>query len=170
MELILQSFKPKVTAICREYFLIGADFDEEGRATGEYTEKPSYYALQTLASLMRGDAKACHLPWHFERLPSRRVNGEDTTAPTVQVESFTLDDGSKALIYWNAVDLLTESYEGTVSLNVFGVSGDGVRLLDLRDGSVYILPDGMVKPIGIHGIQLRNLPITDSPLAILFRA
>ena len=28
MENILQYFKPKVTAICREYFLIGADFDD----------------------------------------------------------------------------------------------------------------------------------------------
>ncbi len=28
MESILQFFKPKVTAICREYFLLGADFDD----------------------------------------------------------------------------------------------------------------------------------------------
>lgn len=28
MELILKSFKPKVNAICREYFLIGSDFDD----------------------------------------------------------------------------------------------------------------------------------------------
>lgn len=28
MEAILKYFKPKVTAICREYFLIGADFDD----------------------------------------------------------------------------------------------------------------------------------------------
>lgn len=28
MDYILQYFKPKVTAICREYFLIGADFDD----------------------------------------------------------------------------------------------------------------------------------------------
>lgn len=28
METILKCFKPKVTAICREYFLLGADFDD----------------------------------------------------------------------------------------------------------------------------------------------
>lgn len=28
MEYILKCFKPKVTAICREYFLLGADFDD----------------------------------------------------------------------------------------------------------------------------------------------
>lgn len=153
------------------YFgVIGADFDENGRASGGYTEKPSYYALQTLASLMRGNARPCSLPWHFEKLPSRRVNGEDISDPTVQVECFTLDNGSKALIYWNAVDLLTATYEGTVSLNVFDASGEGVRLLDLKDGSVYTLPDGMVEPLGVHGVRFQNLPITDSPLALLLQA
>ena len=28
MEYILQYFKPKVTSICREYFLLGADYDD----------------------------------------------------------------------------------------------------------------------------------------------
>lgn len=47
MEYILQYFKPKVTAICREYFLLGADFDDllqEGmigvyKAVGGYDEE-----------------------------------------------------------------------------------------------------------------------------------
>ena len=152
------------------YFgVIGADFDENGRASGEYTEKPSYYALQTLASLMRGNVTSCSLPWHFEKFSSRRVNGEDISASTVQVESFVLDDGSKALIYWNSVDLLTATYEGTVSFDVFDVSEKDVRLLDLKDGSVYMLPDGMAESLGAHGVRFRNLPITDSPLALLFR-
>ena len=35
------------------YFgILGADFDEEGHATGSYTPKPSYYALQNLAALL----------------------------------------------------------------------------------------------------------------------
>ena len=127
------------------------------------------FAHRTLASLMRGNAKSCELPWHFEKQPSRRVNGEDICAPSVQVECFTLDDGSKALIYWNSVDLLTSTYEGTVSFDVFDVSEKDVSLLDLKDGSVYMLPDGMVESLGVHGVRFRNLPITDSPLALLFR-
>ncbi|MBE6702802.1 MAG: hypothetical protein E7585_05265 [Ruminococcaceae bacterium] len=151
------------------YFgVIGAQFDENGRASGEYKEKPAYYALQTLASLMRGDCEPCRLPWRFEALPSRRVNGTDCTDSTVQVETFTLDNGGKALIYWNAVDLLTATYEGTVSLQIFGVQASSIRLLDLKDGSVYTLPDTMVEDMGKGGVRLRNLPLTDCPLAILF--
>jgi len=151
------------------YFgVIGAEFDEDGRASGEYKEKPSYYALQTLASLMRGNAKSCALPWRFEALPSRRVNGEDCTDPTVQVETFSLDDGSKALIYWNAVDVLTSTYEGTVSLQVYGVSKDDVSLLDLKDGCVYSLPDTMAEAI-CGGVRLMNIPLTDSPLVLIFK-
>ena len=151
------------------YFgVIGAEFDENGRASGEYKEKPAYYALQALASLMRGNARRCHLPWCLDPQPSRRVNGTDCTAPTLQVETFTLDNGSKALIYWNAVDLLTETYEGTTSFEVFGVKADSIRLVDLKNGSIYALPEGMAEDLGLGGVRLKNLPLTDCPLALLF--
>jgi hypothetical protein len=150
------------------YFgVIGAEFDENGRASGEYKEKPAYYALQALASLMRGDCKACALPYRLEALPSRRVNGTDCTDPTVQLEGFRLDDGKRALIYWNAVDLLTATYEGTLSLQVFGVTGTP-RLLDLKDGSIYALTEEMVEDMGMGGVRLKNIPLTDCPLALLF--
>ncbi len=150
------------------YFgVIGAEFDENGRASGEYKEKPAYYALQTLASLMRGNVKRCDLPWKLEALPSRRVNGTDCTASTLQVETFALDSGKRVLIYWNAVDLLTATFEGTLSLQLYGVKADAIRLLDLRNGSIYTLPDGMIEDLGLGGVRLRNLPLTDCPLALL---
>ena len=149
------------------YFgVIGAEFDADGRSSGEYKEKPSYYALQTLASLMRGDCKPCKLPYRLEALPSRRVNGTDCTDATVQIEPFYLDDGKRALIYWNAIDLLTATYEGTLSLQLYGVTNPP-RLLDLRDGSIYALPEGMTEDLGMGGIRLKNLPLTDCPLALL---
>ena len=152
------------------YFgVLGAEFDEDGRANGEYREKPSYYALSTLASLFKGDFKPCTIPYRLESLPSKRVNGRDCTDKTVQIDAFTLDDGTKALIYWNAVDLLTSTYEGTLSLQVFGQKHDAIRLLDLRDGSIYALPDAMIEDLGFGGVRLRNLPLTDCPLAILFQ-
>ena len=151
------------------YFgVIGADFDENGRASGEYTEKPSYYALQTLAYLMRGNTRPCAFPWRSFSLPSKRVNGQDCTDSTRQGETFVLDDGRRALIYWNATDLLTATYEGTTSLEVFGVKADSVRLIDLRNGNVYALPDTMVEDLGLGGVRLKNLPLTDCPLALIF--
>ena len=151
------------------YFgVIGAEFDENGRASGEYTEKPAYYALQTLASLMRGNAKRCALPWRYAIMPSKRVNGEDCTDSTRRVETFRLDDGRKALIYWNATDLLTATYEGTISFEVFGVKAHSVRLIDLKNGNVYALPENMVEDLGFGGVHLKNLPLTDCPLALVF--
>ena len=152
------------------YFgVLGAEFDENGRASGEYKEKPAYYALSTLASLFKGDCKPCSIPYRLECLPSKRVNGKDCIDKTIQIEAFTLEDGTKALIYWNSVDLLTATYEGTISLQIFGVSADNIQLLDLRNGSLYTLPDTMVEDIGFDGVCLKNLPLTDCPLAILIK-
>lgn len=151
------------------YFgVLSAEFDENGRATGEYTKKPSYYALSALASLMRENAEPINIPYALEELPSRRMNGKDCTDPTVKVYPFKLCDGRTALIYWNAVYVLTTSYEGTASFSVFGQDISKISLVDLRDGSVYALSDEMIEDLGNGGVRLRNIPITDTPLAIVF--
>ncbi|MBQ9099213.1 MAG: beta-galactosidase [Clostridia bacterium] len=152
------------------YFgVIGAEFDENGRSSGEYKEKPSYYALSALASLFKGDFTTCRIPYRREELPSRRVNGTDCTDKTVQIEGFALENGTKVLVYWNAVDLLTTTYEGTISLQVFGQKNDSIRLLDLKDGSLYRLPEGMIEDMEHGAVRLKNLPLTDAPLVLLFQ-
>ena len=45
------------------YFgLLHADFDDEGLACGTYSPKMSYYAMQHLTALFRGDVKPTELP------------------------------------------------------------------------------------------------------------
>ena len=45
------------------YFgILGADFDENGFASGEYTPKPSYYAYQNVCSIFAEDFEVCDLP------------------------------------------------------------------------------------------------------------
>lgn len=151
------------------YFgVISADFDEDGRATGEYSEKPSYYALSTLASLFAGKAEAFRFPVAREYLPSVRVNGTDCTDNSVQDYTFRLDNGDTALVYWNAVPILTSTYEGTITYSVYGQDVENVRLVDLSTGEVYLLPDSMKNDQRNGGIRLRNLPLSDAPLMILF--
>ncbi|MBQ8357428.1 MAG: beta-galactosidase [Clostridia bacterium] len=160
----------KATYLDYGYFgVIGAEFDENGRSSGVYKEKPSYYALQALASLFQGNFEPCAIPYRREELPSRRVNGTDCADKTVQIEGFRLHDGTEALVYWNAVDLLTATYEGTLSLQVYGQKSDNIRLLDPRDGSLYTLPEAMLEDLGCGGIRLKNIPLTDCPLVILFQ-
>lgn len=151
------------------YFgVISATFDEDGRATGSYTEKPSYYALSALCSLFEGDVKPIDIPVSREVLPSRRVNGHDCDADTIRAYGYSLSDGRRALAYWNDVDILTTTYEGTVTFCLFGADKESLSLVDLRDGSIYKLPDSMVEDTGNGGLRLRNLPISDSPVALVF--
>lgn len=147
------------------YFgIIGCEFDAEGIASGSYYEKPSYFAYSALVSLLHGAVPACI---GYERLclESLRVNGCDCSADSVRIEGFDLSDGRRALVYWNSVDLLTSTYEGTLSLEIHEKL-DTVSLIDLRDGGIYELPESILEPID-GGVRLKNLPLTDSPLAIL---
>lgn len=151
------------------YFgVISAEFDEDGRATGTYTQKPSYYALSTLASLLQGDSCAADIPYAVESLPSIRVNGSDFDDNTLQIYPFRLYDGRSMLAYWNGVDILTATYEGTCSLCVYGQKNETIRLCDLRDGTLYQLPEDMIEELGNGGVRLKNIPLLDVPLAILF--
>ena len=151
------------------YFgVLGAQFDEEGRAVGECRPKPSYYALSALCSLLRGDCAPVSIPYTRDILPSRRLGGTDCADNTVKTLFFRLADGGNAMIYWNEADLFTATYEGTVSYTVFGQKNDSIRLLDLRDGSLYRLPAEMVELLENGAVRLKNLPLTDCPLAIVF--
>ena len=64
--------------------------------------------------------------------------------------------------------LLTHTYEGTVSMSVYGQDNSRIRILDLATGRYCKLPETMVEDLGNGGIGLRNLPLTDTPLAIIF--
>lgn len=151
------------------YFgILSADFDEDGHSTGEYSQKPSYYALSTLATLFRGDTRRTSFPFIREYLACRRLNGTDCTDNTLKTYAFRLDDGRNVLCYWNCTPILTTTYEGTVTFSVYGQNKEAIRILDLSDGKLYRLPEDMVEDLGNGGVRLRSIPLTDTPLAIVF--
>ena len=151
------------------YFgVLGADFDENGRSTGEYTEKPSYYALSVLSALMRGDVRREEFPLRQECLPSRRVDGNDCTDLTIRTLRFRLADGSLAAAYWNNLSLLEYTYEGTVTYSYFGPDA-AAELIDLRTGDIYAIPENMQERLTNGALRLRNLPLLDVPLLLRFR-
>ena len=43
-----------------------------------------------------------------------------------------------------------------------------IRILELATGKLYKLPEELVEDLGNGGIGLRNIPLTDTPLAIIF--
>ena len=143
------------------YFgVIGADFDENGRCTGEYTPKPSYKALQTLCSIFCNDYQADEFPAEGIVLDSPYVFGKDLDFNETLHYSFRKPNGSRGMVYWNPKNLLTETFEGTISLQLKEEATD-IRITNLLDGTVYSLPESM-----IEGNLLKNIPVTDSPLLI----
>jgi hypothetical protein len=57
-------------------------------------------------------------------------------------------------------------HRGTYS--VYGQDNKNVRLVDLSTGDVYKFPEEMINDQMDGGIRLRNIPLTDTPLMVLF--
>ena len=148
------------------YFgVLNADFDENGFATGDYSPKPAYYALQNLTSVFAEDFKAADLPIMFQPNKSPRIFDSDFKGKSLMWAGFKRDNGAAAFAYWNSADLMTTDFESTVTLDLCSMKGD-VRLIDLMDGTVYALPESIVEKVGQTTIRLKNIPIKDYPLLL----
>ena len=148
------------------YFgVLGADFDEEGRSVGTYAPKPSYYVLQNLCSVMAEKTEICDLPLEAAVLESIRSQGYDFDFSNTKHYCFKRKNGSFAVMYWVPKNILTETYEGTISL-ILGdeVKAKDIHLTDLLDGTVYKLTAEMAGKDDI----LANIPVLDSPLMLTF--
>lgn len=150
------------------YFgVLGADFDENGVATGEYKPKLSYTALQNICSIFAEDYKKVDLPILFQPAESSRIFGNDFSEPSMITAGFKKPDGAAAFVYWNCADLMTTEFESTVTIQIAALKGD-VKLIDLMDGCVYQIPEAMVEISSENCYMLKNIPIKDYPLLLTF--
>ena len=150
------------------YFgVLGADFDQTGAATGSYTPKPSYYALQHLAAVFAGAFTPCDLPMtlHVEDSPLL-FHHNCSDAPTLQKGGFMRANGSYAYAYWNATDLMTTSFSSYLTLET-ALDISKLRLIDLMDGQIYSLPTEMLERKE-GGTVIHDLPVKDYPLLLTF--
>lgn len=158
------------------YFgVLGAEFDEEGRATGDYTPKQSYRALQVLASLFAGKVSLCDVPvrlvlghgdeQHYP-LHSERIYEQDQTAASVTYQGFCKENGSMAYAYWRPTNIMTTDYEATVSVELTCKTGEP-RLVDLMDGSIYRIPEDMCEKDAYGTYTIWHLPVKDYPMMIM---
>ena len=77
-------------------------------------------------------------------------------------------DGSWAVCYWHTEsNLLTQTYEGTVTLRLPNRFARDIKRIDLLSGDIYQLPEEMVDRKTVL-TTLRNLPIRDYPLLLTF--
>ncbi len=148
------------------YFgILGADFDENGYSSGEYTPKLSYYAYQNLCSLFAEEVEPCDLPILRQCLYSPRLLANDYAGAYLS-HGFRKPNGSVALAYWNSTSLMTTQFEGTISFAVTAVEGEP-HLVDPLSGIVYDIPGGLIEKKGT-GYLVKNIPITDYPLLLTF--
>ena len=161
-------------ASCKDYGyfgVLGAEFDENGFATGEYTPKPSYYALQNLASLLGGDVTTADLPVAF---PSRAdlIAPHTGDLPITKFEEcisggFRLDNGSYAFAYWKPCQLMTTEFEGATTL-YHAFPCDEIHLVDPMDGAIYEIPQGIMTVDELGRRTLKEIPIKDYPMFLVF--
>ncbi|MBQ8081033.1 MAG: beta-galactosidase [Clostridia bacterium] len=156
------------------YFgLLHADFDENGIACGTYSPKPSYRAMQHLAALFPENVRPCDLPVTRKSFDSPRVFGQDDASSQIVMLGFDNGRGAQALAYWKAVDLMRETFEGTISFLLAGEARK-IGLIDLMTGEKYDIPEHMQEhdfynSTGYEAtVVLKNLPLIDSPLLLTF--
>ena len=151
------------------YFgVVGAEFDGNARATGNYYAKPSYYALQNLTSILCEDYEKADIEVEVIKEHSQRMLGENFDFDAATRYFFRRPDGSTALFYWNPKNILTETYDGETSFKIKSedVKRD-VELIDMLDGSIYELDENhFMMEDGYY--RFKNVPITDSPILIIF--
>ncbi len=151
------------------YFgVLAADFDENGFSTGDYTPKPSYYALQNLASLFACEFVVEEQPVYQYTLESTRMFGFDCDDKSIIHGGFTMEDGRRIYAYWNSTNLMTTDFESTISWEVANIGMP--KLVDPMDGSIYEIPDFMIDKFSDKCFLLKNLPIKDYPLLLVFDA
>jgi hypothetical protein len=149
------------------YFgVLGADFDENGFATGDYTPKLSYITLQTIASVFAEEYKVCDLPVIFTPHESSRIFSKDLDSFSIIKAGFKRNNGAAAFVYWNSTDLMTTDFESTVTIQVAALD-TRIQLIDLLDGTIYEIPSNMIE--NEDGcLLLKNIPIKDYPLLLTF--
>lgn len=150
------------------YFgVLGAEFDENGVAVGDYPPKPSYYALSNLASLLHGDVKTMDLPITVRSdLAKHLGNIPSLESCEIEYYGFRLDNGSFAYAYWHPSSFMTGDFEGTVT---FGAADLGkIHLVDPMDGNIYELADKMRAVNEWGDDELKLLPVRDYPLFLVF--
>ena len=146
MEVILQSFKPKVTAICREYFLLGADFDDllqEGMIglykaimgfNAEKNDKFSSFASMCIHHQIQNAVKVANSKKNqpLNDYVSINIEGKFSEnddspkiilqAPDKGAEQVSLDKESEKILYQKVRDVLTKEQYGILLMYLNGYS------------------------------------------------
>ena len=121
--------------------------------------KPSYYAVQHLASVVNGEVERIK-DFSVESNSNKEVNGY----------AFQTDGGNQTVVVlWDSGRVpgdRLETIKADISLS--GMTMERPVYLDLLSGTVYQIPDKDILPEG-RRIRIRNFPLSDAPVVITNR-
>ncbi|MBE7053972.1 MAG: hypothetical protein E7391_06840 [Ruminococcaceae bacterium] len=156
----------KSTYLDYGYFgVLGADFDEDGKSTGEYYRKPSFYALQNICSIFSEEYKPCVIPTFIYPEYNRRIYDIQPSRRQLITGGFEKENG-KIFTYWYPSNIMTTNFESSISIEFFSEYSD-IKLIDVMDGSIYRIPDNMITDKGDGVYRIDGLPVKDTPLLLM---
>ncbi|UKI34406.1 MAG: hypothetical protein L6W00_14160 [Lentisphaeria bacterium] len=150
------------------YFgVLGAEFDADGVSTGEYKPKPSYRTLQVLAAIFREEFSIRELPIRVGPIDSPLLARREDPGRSLFCCGFAKPNGSAAFVYWMPAEILTTTYEATITIECCSLPGEA-KLIDLLEGTIYSIPESMVENDGKGYRRFLHLPLRDYPLLLTF--
>lgn len=151
------------------YFgVVGAEFDDDARATGGYYAKPSYYALQTLCSVFCEEYAETDICIENVKEWSLKRGTWSFDFNKATKYFFKRPDDSAALIYWNSKEITTETYDGEAYFKIKKENlSNKISIVDMLDGSIYELDEEHFMEDEVY-FNFNKLPLTDSPILITF--
>ena len=152
---------------CRDYGYFGVlrgAFNDRCTTAEGYEPKPSYYTLQTLASVFRGEFTHCALPFIESPEPFYRAGNLITRMKELVYGGFRRPDGSLGFVFWKPVPILSETFEGYISLHT-ALPGE-FRLIDLKTGDAFAFPEEKLKDFGNDCTGICEIPVRDYPLML----
>ncbi|MFA6816440.1 MAG: beta-galactosidase [Lentisphaeria bacterium] len=149
------------------YFgLLQSEFDEKGIAKN-YTPKLSYHVMQVVAAIFQGEFTVSNLPILPHSMGSQRILRNEDSCVDLTLHGFQRQNGAALLAYWKPTELLTTQYEATISFEIAQLP-QPARLVDPFSGTIYQIPDSMIKNSGDNNFLFKNLPLTEYPLFLIF--
>lgn len=154
------------------YGLLGAEFNENGEAIGNFNPKKSYYAYQNLAAALGGEFRSFEFPkskpyplhWSFE------TGDFDESGDDFVCVGLKRKNGAQAFCYYKPVNILSTEFDSTVSFIFQNVSED-MKIVDLLSGEVYAVSKDNIEIRERYGdccVEVKGLPVKDYPLLLTF--
>ena len=152
------------------YGVVGADFDENDLSVGTYSRKPSYTALQCMATTMAEGVEResetvrfCITPnvyWGTPDMDENSFMGSRLTAYTLRRQG-----GDRMYIYYLAAPLLGFTYDGSTSL-MLPQPMKKPAILDMATGRFFRIPEEHIRTFDGKQTLLRVV-LRDYPLAVI---